>query len=75
MMTLDAALQEWRKSRRRMGCVASVAWLCKRVSGFKPLRVERYTMTGAIYQHVVAVSMDGLVRVDIAPECDAPRTI
>lgn len=70
-MTLDEALIEWRSKKRRMGCVAATTWLCRRVPGFRPDRLTRYTSQGDPFEHVVA--SDGLVRVDLAPYADVPR--
>jgi hypothetical protein len=72
-MTIDKALKEWKSKRRTMGCVAATEWFCKRVSGFYPERLKRYTVVGEMYQHVIAT--DGFVRIDLAPYADKPRTI
>lgn len=70
-MTLDQALKEWGSRKRRMGCVAATDWLCKRVSGFKPERLDRFTSDGEYFSHVVAT--DGYIRIDLAPYADKPR--
>lgn len=70
-MTLSRALKEWRSRKRRMGCVSATRWLCRRVPGFKPLRLTRYTADGEIFEHVVAY--DGTIIVDLAPYADRPR--
>lgn len=69
-MTIDDALIEWESKKRRMGCVAATDWFCKRVNGFRPERLDRYTSDGILFQHVVA--SNGLVRVDLAPYADKP---
>ena len=53
-----------------MGCVAATNWFCKRVAGFYPERLTRYTSQGEIFQHVVAT--DGVIRIDLAPYADRP---
>lgn len=70
-MTLDEALSEWQSKRRRMGCVAATRWLCARVKGFHPERLDRYTQGGDFFQHVVATN--GRIRIDLSPYADAPR--
>lgn len=70
MQTLDQTLTEWYSKKRRMGCVSATAWLCKRVKGFYPLRLTRYTLEGELYQHVVAYN--GIVIIDLAPYADRP---
>jgi hypothetical protein len=69
-VTIDQALNEWQSKNRRMGCVASTDWFCKRVAGFRPERLTRYTEAGEIFQHVIATN--GRVRIDLAPEFDSP---
>lgn len=69
-MTIDQAIAEWQSKNRRMGCVAATNWFCKRVKGFQPERLTRYTPEGEIFQHVVATN--GQVRIDLAPYADAP---
>ena len=51
-----------------MGCVAATNFFCKRVSGFYPERITRYTPTGEIFEHVVATN--GSIRIDLAPYAD-----
>ncbi|KKN60226.1 hypothetical protein LCGC14_0534250 [marine sediment metagenome] len=70
-MTVDEALTEWYSKKRRMGCVAGTDWFCKRVSGFKPLSLDRYTRVGEYYGHTVAT--DGIIRIDLTPYADLPR--
>lgn len=70
-MTLNEAIDEWESKPRRSGCVAATNWLCKRVSGFRPERLGRYTAEGDYFEHVVAT--DGRIRVDLAPGADRPR--
>lgn len=69
-MTIDSAIKEWKTKKRRMGCVAATNWLCKRVPGFKPIRLHRYTTQGNYFSHVVAT--DGIVIIDLAPYADKP---
>ncbi len=71
-MTIDRALEWWKSKQRRMGCVSATDWFCKRVNGFEPLRLTRFTSTGEIYEHVVAT--DGAIIVDLAPYADFPCT-
>lgn len=63
-MTIDEAIIEWQLKTRRMGCVATANWFCKRVKGFKPERINRYTKSGEVFQHVVAAM--GTIRIDLA---------
>ncbi len=70
-MTVDEAIRQWKSKARRMGCVSATAWFCRRVKGFRPERLTRYTEDGEVFEHVVAT--DGVVRVDVAPYADAPR--
>lgn len=70
-MTLDKAIKEWYSKKRRMGCVSAAKWLSKRVKGFKPHRVTRYTKSGDEYGHVVAYN--GKIVVDLAPQHDLPK--
>ena len=69
-MTLQGVLDEWMSKGRRVGCVAATDWAVKRLEGFKPLRVARYTPDGEVYEHVVA--FNGRIIVDLAPYADAP---
>lgn len=69
-VSLEIALTEWYSKRRRMGCVAATDWLCKRVAGYYPERLTRYTKDGDKYQHVVATN--GVIRIDMAPYNDGP---
>ena len=62
---------EFKSKRRRMGCVSATAWFCKRVPGFRPLRLTRKLKNGDVYQHVVAT--DGKQIVDLAAYADKPR--
>lgn len=70
-MSIDDAITEWQSKHRTMGCVATTAWFCKRVSGFKPERLTRYTQKGEVFEHVVATN--GIVRIDLSPYNDKPR--
>jgi hypothetical protein len=74
-MSIDAALTEWRSKKRRTGCVAATQWFCARVSGFEPKRLTRFTADGEVFEHVVAESTDGYVRIDLAPSFDSARTV
>lgn len=67
-MKIDDALKEWGAGKRRMGCVAATAWFCRRVPGFRPERLVRYTSDGEPFEHVVATN--GVVRIDLAPYAD-----
>jgi len=68
--TLKECIAEWRSKKRRMGCVAATDFLCRRVPGFEPVRLTRYTITGEKFQHIVAT--DGVIHVDLAPWNDRP---
>jgi len=70
-MTLIEAIAEWKSKKRKHGCVRATDFLCKRVPGFKPERLTRYTKGGELFQHVVAT--DGIIRVDLDPESDRPK--
>lgn len=71
-MTEGEALIQWAQLRRKpKGCVAAIAWFCKRVKGYKPKRINRYTKRGELYQHVVAYN--GVAVVDLAHEFDLPK--
>lgn len=70
-MQIDEAIREWNSKKRRMGCVAAADWFCKRVSGFEPERLNRYTPEGELFQHVVAT--DGRIRIDLSPYADHPK--
>jgi len=69
-MIIDKTLLEWKSKPRHMGCNAAARWFCKRHPNFKPERLTRYTVTGEVFEHVVA--SDGLVRIDLAPYSDKP---
>lgn len=70
LMTIDEALTEWKTKKRRMGCVAAAKWFCKRVAGFQPEDLERYTSSGEFFGHVVVT--DGSIRIDLSPYNDKP---
>lgn len=70
-MTIDNAITEWKAKDRRMGCVSATDWFCKRVVGFIPKRLTRYTESGDIFQHVIAT--DGIVVIDLASYADHAR--
>ena len=70
-MTADEAITKWQSKKRRMGCVSAADWWCKRVSGYQPERLTRYTKNGEIFQHVVATN--GYIRIDLSPYSDRPR--
>jgi len=70
-LTIDKAIKQWKSKVRRMGCVSATNFFCKRVKGFKPKRIRRYTNSGEIFEHVVAT--DGMIIVDLAPYADKPR--
>jgi hypothetical protein len=69
-MRIEEAIKEWKKKKRRMGCVSAANWFCTRVKGFHPERLDRYTKDGEVYQHVVATN--GTIRIDFAPYADVP---
>ena len=69
-MTIDQAVTEWQSKQRRMGCVSATEWFCKRVPGFRPEWLDRYTKEGDYFGHTVATN--GLIRIDLAPYADAP---
>jgi len=69
--SIDEAIHEWNSTRRRMGCVAATNWFVKRVPGFRPERLTRYTENGEVFEHVLAT--DGRIRIDLAPYSDCPR--
>jgi len=70
-MKIDKAIKEWKSKKRRMGCVSATNWFTKRVPGFYPLRLHRYTETGDYFGHVVAT--DGSIIIDLSPYNDKPR--
>ena len=67
---IDDALIEWYSKKRHMGCVSATDWFCKRVDGFYPERLTRYTKDGEIFEHVVATN--GIIRIDLSPYADKP---
>lgn len=70
-MTIDECIAEWNSKPRRMGCVSASEFLCKRVSGFHPERLSRFTTDGSCYEHVVATN--GAIRIDLTPHLDSPN--
>lgn len=70
-MKIDQAVSEWKSKKRRMGCVASANWFIKRVPGFYPIRLSRYTKSGDYFEHVVVT--DGIIRIDLASYSDGPK--
>lgn len=70
-LTIDKAITEWESTKRHMGCVSAADWFCARVAGFKPIRIERWTEAGDIFEHVVA--SDGRVIIDLSPYADHPE--
>ena len=70
-MTISQAITEWKSKKRKMGCVAATNFFCKRVKGFYPKRLDRYTQNGDVYQHVIAT--DGFIYVDLAPYADKSK--
>ena len=68
-MTISEAVDEWCSRKRRMGCVSASEWFCKRVKGFKPLLVERWTEDGDSFGHVICDN--GQIRVDLTPHLDS----
>lgn len=71
MRTIDDIFAEWNSKQRRMGCVSASNWFCKRRPDFHPIRLNRYTEDGDIFQHVVATN--GVINVDLSPYNDKPR--
>ena len=69
-MTLDECLTLWTSKKRHMGCVKATQFLCQRVPGFSPKRINRWTASGDLFQHVVATN--GTIDVDLAPYADKP---
>jgi hypothetical protein len=69
-MSIDNAVKEWQSKKRKMGCVGATKWFCSRVPGFHPERLNRYTQTGELFQHVVA--SNGKIRIDLSPYADVP---
>ena len=67
-MKIDEIIIEWTSKKRRMGCVSATDWFCKRVKGFMPDRLPRFTSDGESYSHVVA--SNGCIRNDLAPYTD-----
>lgn len=53
--------------------MAATDWFCRRVPGFYPERLNRFTVEGELFQHVVAT--DGFVRIDLAPYADKPKSL
>jgi len=72
-MTINEAIKEWQSKKRHMGCVSAANWFCKRVTGFIPERLSRYTKEGDCFEHVVCTN--GLIRIDLSPYADKPREI
>lgn len=70
-MTIDEALKEWQSKKRHMGCVNATDWFCKRVKGFYPERLPRYTKEGDYFEHVIATN--GFIRIDLSPYADKAR--
>ncbi len=70
-VTAQEMIDEWMSKDRRMGCVSATTWAVKRLEGFKPLRIIRYTPKGEVYEHVVA--FNGKIIIDLAPYADAPE--
>jgi hypothetical protein len=67
------AIEEWLSSNRRMECVSATNWFLNRVNGFHQERLPRYTKNGEYFEHVVAESDDGRIRIDLSPYADKPR--
>jgi len=68
--TIEKALEEWQSKKRSTGCVNATNWFCKKVKGFHPEELSRYTKEGDVYRHVVA--SNGKIRIDLAPYADTP---
>jgi hypothetical protein len=71
MVSIEEVLVKWQSKKRHMGCVSATNWFCKRVKGFYPERLIKYTKQGEVYQHVVATN--GIVRIDLAPYSDKAK--
>ena len=69
-LLINRTINEWNSKNRKMGCVAATNWFCRRVPSFTPLRIEGYTRSGDVFQHVVA--SNGKVIVDLVPELNSP---
>jgi len=54
-----------------MGCNSAADWFCKRVKGFYPEHLIRYTEDVWLFGHTVATN--GRVRIDLSPYADRPR--
>ena len=67
-MTVEECLAEWMSKKRSMGCVMAAEFICSRVPGFYPVRLNRDRQDGIHWQHVVA-SNDEVV-VDLSPAMD-----
>ena len=70
-MTIDETIKEWESKKRHMGCNSATDWFCKRVKGFYPEHLIRYTEDGWLFGHTVATN--GRVRIDLSPYADRPR--
>ena len=67
IMTIDEIIEEWKSKNRRMGCVASAKWFCKRNKNFTPLRKRHYMQggtdeNGLFWEHVIVT--DGIIEID-----------
>lgn len=69
-MGLDECAREWGAKRRHMGCVAATNFVCSRVPGFRPVRLQRWLEDGTYWEHEVATN--GEIVIDLVPHCDAP---
>ena len=69
--TLNSVIKDWKAKKRRMGCLAATKWLCKRIPGWKPIRLQHYNEDGELYEHVVATN--GSVHIDLAPYANRPN--
>ena len=72
-MSIDRTIKIWESRKRRMGCVLATDWFCKRVEGFKPEVLIKYTEDGYRCDHTVATN--GKIRIDLAPYADKPEHI
>jgi len=70
-MTINQCIREWESKKRTMGCVSATEFLCKRVPGFKPLRLTLISEDGFIYQH--EISTNGSISIDLAPYANKPK--
>jgi hypothetical protein len=69
-LSVAECLREWESKRRPMGCVSASDFVCVRVPGFRPLRLQRQREDGIYWEHVVATNEK--IIVDLVPHMDIP---